>query len=191
MSKLELKSAFIIGKESTTLMKNFLTKQLEIRILREWQCCERDVIDVPAKEYERVLLEGQKYVVEQNLQAVCWINQYGEAIECGYLELAYAILRRQRKGNALWCLDKYLPDDVKEYLRKMSVALGVDVGHFYNETDRALCLAPQSLDYQEQLKLMKEFIVKEGTGPFSRIIPLTFTGKKQEKESFFLMKVKK
>lgn len=58
MSKLELKSAFIIGKESTTLMKNFLTKQLEIRILREWQCCERDVIDVPAKEYERVLLEG-------------------------------------------------------------------------------------------------------------------------------------
>lgn len=40
-------------------------------------------------------------------------------------------------------------------------------------------------------ELMKEFIVKEGTGPFSRIIPLTFTGKKQEKESFFLMKVKK
>lgn len=76
-----------------------------------------------------------------------------------------------------------------EDLQKMREALGVDVRHFYNTVDRALCFAPHSLDYDE--KLMKGFIVKEGTGPFSRIIPLTLTGEKLDKESFFLMKVKK
>lgn len=191
MSKLELKSAFIIGGDSTRLMKKFLTKDLQIEITREWKCADRNVIDVPRKDYERVLLEGQKYAVEENLSYVYWINQYNEAIRCGYLQLAYGILRRQRKGNPLWCLDKYLPEDIMEYLRKMRDALGTDVEHSYHDVDRALCFTIQSLDYQEQLKLMRDFIVKEGAGPFSRIIPLTYTGEKQEKESFFLMKMKR
>lgn len=191
MSKLELKSTFIIRGDSVRLIKKFLTNELQIECIREWKCAEGNVIDVPKEDYERALLEGQKYAVEENLSYVYWINQYNEAIRCGYLQLAYAILRRQRKGNPLWCLDKYLPEDVVEYLGKMRRTLGVEVEHSYHGEDRALCFTPQSLDYRELLKLMEDFIVKEGTGPFSRIIPLTFTGEKLEKESFFLLKTKK
>lgn len=191
MSKLELKPAFLVGIDDTRLMKDFLEKELKIEVVQERKYAVRNVLDVPKEDYKKALLEGQKYAALQNLSYVYWINQYNEAVRCGYLQLAYAILRRQRKGNPLWCIDKYLPEDIMEYLQKMREALGVDVEHSYHEADRALCFTPQSLDYKEQLKLMKEFIVREGTGPFSRIIPLTFTGEKQEKESFFLIKVKK
>lgn len=190
MSKLELKPAFLVGIDSTKLMKNFLKEEMKIEIVRDWPSVGRNVLDVPKEDYERVLLEGQKYALSKNI-FVHWINQYGEAVECGYLELAYAILRRRRKGTKLWCVDKFLPEDVMKYLTKMREFLGVDVKQSYNGIDRALCFMPQGLDYQKQLEAMKEFIIKEGTGPFARIIPMTFTGEVQKKESFSFIKVKK
>ncbi len=191
MSKLELKSAFIIGNpDSTKLMRNFLIKEMKIEIV-ERTYYSRDVIDVPQKDYEKALIEGREYVAKQQIQNVSWVNPYNVAIECGYLQLAYAILRRKRKGTPMWCLDKYLPEDILEYLKKMREYLGVNVQHSYHEGDRALCFAPQSLDYEKQLELMKNFVVNEGTGPFSRIIPVSHMGELQKDESFFLLKVKK
>jgi len=71
MSKLELKSAFIIGSsESAKLMKNFLTTEMKIEIIKEWSYCGRDVIDVPKNDYQRVLLEGQQYVLDRKLSYV-------------------------------------------------------------------------------------------------------------------------
>lgn len=191
MSKLELKSAFLVGIDSTKLMKDFLTKEMKIEVVKEWSYVGRKVIDVPKKDYERVLLEGQKYAISENISSVHWINQYNEAIECGYLQLAYAILRRKRKGDILWCLDKFLSDDVREYVTKMRESLEVDIKQSYCGADRALTLMLQGLDYPKQLAKMKEFIIREGTGPFARIIPMTLTGEVEKKESFSFIKLKK
>ena len=193
MSKLELKSTFMAGMDSKRLVRNFLTREMNVKIIHEWscsECCGYSVIDIPQEDYERVLPETQKYVVENNLPYVKWINQYNVALECGYVQLAYAILRRKRKGNVLWCANQYLPEDIYAYARKMEEALGVEVTQSYNETDRALCFASQSLDYKKQLELMKSFILQEGTGPFSRIMPVTYTGEVQKKESFTFLKIR-
>lgn len=191
MSKLELKSAFIIGSsESTKLMRNFLTTEMKIEIIQEWSYCGRDVIDVPKEDYERVLLEGQKYAIDKNLSYVSWLNHYNELVSCGYLQLAYAILNRNDEGYFHWCIDEYLPKDILEYLKKMRKALGVHVHQSYNRVDNALCLQPRSLDYQKQLELMNAFVEKEGIGPFDIIRPMTFTGKLQNEESFPI-KIKK
>lgn len=193
MSKLELKSTFMTGMDSKRLVRKFLTKEMNVKIIHEWpycECCGYSVIDIPQKDYERVLPEVQKYVVENNLPYVKWINQYNVALECGYVQLAYAILRRKRKGNVLWCANQYLPEDIYAYARKMEEALGVEVTQSYNETDRALCFASRSLDYKKQLELMKSFILQEGTGPFSRIMPVTYTGEVQKKESFTFLKIR-
>ncbi len=190
MSKLELKSAFIIGSsDSAKLMRNFLTQEMEIKAIKEWSYCGRDVIDVPKTDYEKVLLEGQKYVIDKNLSYVSWLNHYNELVSCGYLQLAYAMLD-PRKGDYSWCMDEYLPKDVLEYLKQMRKYLGVEVLQSYNRVDNALCFQPESLDYQKQLELMSAFISKEGIGPFSVIRPMTFTGELQ-KEERFPIKVKK
>jgi len=111
-------------------------------------------------------------------------------VSCGYLQLAYAILDRNDEGDMRWCIDEYLPTDILEYLKKVRKALGVNVHQSYNGADNALCLEPQSLDYQKQLALMSSFIEQEGTGPFDIIRPMSFTGELQSK-SKFPIKIKK
>lgn len=191
MSKLKLKSAFIIGSsESAKLMRNFITTEMKIETTKEWSYCGRDVIDVPKSDYERVLLEGQQYVLDRKLSYVSWLNHYNELVNCGYLQLAYAILNKNEEGDMSWCIDEYLPMDILEYLKRVRKALGVNVHQTYNSVDNALCLQPQSLDYQKQLELMSAFIEQEGTGPFQIIKPMTFTGQLQNEKSFPI-KVKK
>lgn len=192
MSKLELKSAFIGNIGEIDLVRDFLISEIKIEVIQEhfWQ--EREILLVPQDAYERALLEGRKYVAQKKFESVNWKNYYGQAENCRNLQLAVAILEG-RKIGLHWCLNQYLPKDVLEYLRQMRASLGIGVDQSYwnfGGINNGLCLEPRSFDYDRNFKLLNQFIEKEGTGPFTRIVPLAFTGEVQKEENF-PVKVKK
>jgi|GEM_PF-3209907 len=177
MSKIDLKSTFIFGcDKSAILTKSFVEKKMGVSPIRVWSYCGRDVLDVQKERYEEVLLEGQKFALENSLQSISWIDHYNEVGAVGYMKIAYAFLG-ERHGDTMWCVKECLPKDVLDYLKAMSDYLKTEVRQEYNASDNALLIEPKSLDYDEQFGLLNDYIAKEGNGPFEKIKQMTFTGK--------------
>lgn len=177
MSKIDLKSTFILGSDkSLILTKSFIEKRMEVSPIKIWSHCGRDVIDVNKERYEEVLLEGQKFALENNSESISWIDNYNQLGAVGYMKIAYAFLG-ERHGDSMWCVKECLPNDVLEYLKAMSEYLKTEIRQEYNAYDNALSIEPKSLNYAEQFELLNEYIAKEGNGPFEKIKQMTFTGK--------------
>ena len=177
MNKINFKSAFIFGSNSSSVLtRDFIEKKLNVSPIKVWSYCGRDVLDVPTERYEEVILEGQKFALENKLESTSWIDHYKELGSVGYIKLAYAFLG-ERQGDFIWCIKDYMPKDVLEYLKAMSKYLKTEVHQEYNQSDNALLIQPKSLNYDEQFELINEYIAKEGNGPFVKIKQMTFTGK--------------
>ena len=188
MSRIDFKSTFIFkSNDSAVLTKDFVEKKLNVSPIKIWSYRNRIVLDVPKERYEQVLLESQKYALENKLESISWIDHYKVLGSVGYMKLAYAFLG-ERQGDFIWCIKDYMPKDVLEYLKAMSKYLKTEVHQEYNQSDNALLIQPKSLNYDEQFELINEYIAKEGNGPFEKIKQMTFTGKLLNDQTYPILK---
>ena len=183
----KMKNTFLFNEyETPKKMLEFIRNDLGIEEADIWNYIGYDVISVPPKEYERVLIEGKKYARDNDL-GMWWVDHYNlRRSPIASVDIAYGMLPRapipgEEKHDysfrGFWSEDKSTPPYLLDYLNEMKAYLKIEkLFRTYNHADKALTLTPLSLDYEEQLGLIKEFIYKNGYGPFNKIYPLKVTG---------------
>ena len=188
-TNIKMKNVFFMGDdEPRETMLEYIQDLMGISEA-DWFCYGgRYVIKVPAEKYEEVLRAGKEFAVETGLiNRVSWVDHYDEVrYPISSCDIAYEFLpetllpkeeEHQFKTRELWCSDMYTPPYLLEYFDTMKNFLDVDsINRHYKFSENALIIAPNSLDYEEQMKKFKQFVEKYGCGPFDRIHPLTFTG---------------
>lgn len=183
----DMKSAFIFGSEDSLIStRDYIENSLGVltriwaidleRLPKRFVPNAKGILLVSFENYENVLLEGQKFILEEQIDSTYWLDHYNEQGDIGYMRMAYALLGK-REGDSMWCETKKLPKDILEYLKLMSKYLKTEVQQLYNMRDNALLIQSKSLAYDEQTELLNEFIKQEGVGPFEKIKKMTFTGK--------------
>lgn len=183
MSKLKLKNAFVFeDRQSLKLMKNYITKAIKVDVITGiYGSGEnlRDSLAVSEKDYERVIEEGQKFAMLNELKDVEWINYYDQTVELFALQIAAAVKNPERSWKK-----------VIDYLRKIQESIGVvDIWHdSFGGNPNAISINTLGTDYERQIEALQKFIQKEGVGPFEEITMLSSTGKILEKS---FAKVKK
>ena len=155
------------------------------------------VIEVASQEYERALLEGKKYAIQEDF-GMFWIDQYNvRRSPIGSVDIGLGILpgtrlpgetKKAYHNRIMMSIDEYTPKIVLDYFKAMEKYLGVEVFRSYDTGDDAIIISPSGIDHEKYSDLLQEFVREYGTGPFDMIYPLTFTGKLVEEP---LQKVKK
>lgn len=184
----EFKKVFISDDRiSFRLLCDYITNDLGFLPIR-WQLKDKEhTLFVPENCYEQLLVEGQKFVVEKQLPLISWLDYYDMPGKCGNLKLAQASLGTIT-SNKSWDDMENLPKDVLKYLKYMSEYLKTKISSKYNYNDNVIHIESESLNYDEQNLLLKDFISKEGCWPFESINLKSISGEKLEKQNSVLMK---
>lgn len=197
----DYKAAFFIDSDKEfNLIDSFIKYGMQINSLNG-VFCGRDVIYVPSEEYERVLLYGKKFITSNNFDNTRWVNYYDEVRNCYYIDIAYAIVNpfdSEVKAKMDYVRDfmygvsdDSTPKELFSYFKDMSNYLKVErIARNRNRIDNALLLQPLSNDYERMYKLTRDFIEKEGYGPFKTIYPVSFDGEVKKEEYPILAKRK-
>ena len=183
----KMKSTFLFNEHETPeKMLEFIRNDLGVTEADIWNYIGYDIIIVPYQDYEHVLIEGKKYARQKNW-GMWWVDHYNDRRgPVASIDIAYGLLPKNPipgeekvdySYRRFWFDDKYTPPYLQAYLNEMKDYLKVEkLFRDYHYADDALTLAPLSLDYEEILELMKEFINEYGYGPFRKIHPKTITG---------------
>lgn len=195
----DMKDVFLFndGHETSDKMLDYIKSTLGVEEAGKWNFIGYDVVSVDPSEYERVLKEGKEYAVKNNL-GIWWVDHYNDRRSpIASIDLAYGVLpatllpgeeKKEYSYREFWRDDKFTPPYLLEYFRVMKEFLKVDkIYRTYSCANSAITISPLSLDYENQMKLMEEFVEKYGYGPFETIYPLRFTGELVKEP----MKVKK
>lgn len=180
MEHVEMKSAFLSSPRSLYLLKNFIVHEMGIKFCEVWSHQGQSGIDVSMTDYERVITEGRKFVVQNHLKFVYWINYYNQLVSSWRLQLA--LVQINRKQNSF--------KDIEGYLQILKQALQTEVFCSTNQYNRTLCIESKEWDYDRQHTLLCNCLKSEGLGPFSNVSLLTTIGKPIE-EATELVKIKK
>lgn len=197
----DMKDVFLFREHETAdKMLKYIKEELKVKDADKWNYIGYDIISVPHKEYERVLLEGKKYAISKDY-GMYWLDYYNfrrgpiASIDLGYAKLPEDRLEDEdgRYDRYFWDDDNYTPKSVVSYFSQMHKHFGPEIKKInreYHRGDNAIqiTLVTGNIDYEKYRKLLGEFILECGYGPFEEIHPLTFTGE-YEKEAF--QKVKK
>lgn len=186
-------------RETAEKMLEFIQKTLNITDSGCWNFIGKEIICVDPKEYERVLLEAKKYAISKDY-GMSWINAYNECRDpIASLDIGLGILPKEllegEKENTdrhIWMDEDDRPMVLKNYLDLMKEYLGEEIIRMkvdYRGADNALrfAIVTKEIDHEKYKKLLAEFIMEHGYGPFEVIHPLTSTGK-FVKEPFSLQK---
>ena len=182
----DMKDTFLANThESAEIMLDFIRNDLKIDDSYIWNYIGYDVVSVNPKEYEHVLKEGKKFACKEDF-GLWWINHYNERrgpiVSC---DIGYCFIQQEpiegevndKKERIFWIDDDYTPKCIVEYLKDLKDYLKVkELNRDYSSADRALRITPLSLDYEAQSALFKEFVTKNGYGPFETIHTINFDG---------------
>lgn len=184
-----MKDVFLSGSKKDMLyMLDHLKTECDISEADYWNYIGYYVIHVPKEQYEYALREGKKFATEEDF-GMYWLDHYNVrrspicSSDVGYALLPHKPIKGETEKSLmasryLWSEDEYTPTVLKEYYKAMKEYLMVEkIYRTYNSGDDALILAPQSIDYEEQVKLFRKFVKEHGYDPFDDIHTLSFTGK--------------
>lgn len=191
--------------EIANKMLKFIQNDLGIKESGRWNFIGYEVISVDPKEYERVLLEGRKYAIE-NDWGMHWVNCDNERRgPIASMDIGYGIITRKPFENEKDVYDRFFweyyeedrPQVVREYLDLMKDHLGEQIIRLdityrrHDDENDAFIIKPvtNDIDYEKYKNLLANYISEYGYGPFEEIKPMTFTGKIVE-EPFQLKKTK-
>ena len=199
MDSNNMKGVFLsIDSDIAKKMVNYL-QSIGIKNAYYYDFIGKKIVDVPFEQYEFALEEGRKYACRENL-GIKWINVYSEGRSpIASTDIGFGILpQKYIDGESIdqccnrisWFDDSFTPSSLLEYFDNMKKKLGVEriyrSCHNYYDYD-GLRFSSSSINHDEQNQLLKEFIYENGYGPFTKIYPLTTTGKFVE-EPFQLTK---
>lgn len=148
---------------------------------------KEDYFIVVLKEnYKKAVVLGNQYITKNNIHDMFWIDPYGKPIKCGYLNVCYMQFPDDRKGNALWGIDDYLPKDIYHYLKEFKQCFGVGdfvfQEYFSNDYENGFHITVRGMDYNKYMNDIVKFIRFHGFGPFSSIVPMTQYGAFMEED---------
>lgn len=143
-------------------------KKVLIATLRDGFSC----LLVSNEMYEDVIVLGNKYIEEENIKNILWLDECGAIKKCGYFDIALLELPESRIGNYMWAIESKLPKDISNYINKMKEFLGISVVVEYYNDCNSICLSIKNLEQEVYREVLELFVKKEGVGPFERIIPM-------------------
>ena len=184
------KGVFITPEEPiANTMLSYIRNGLDIKDAYKYYYCGRAVINVPSKDYEEILRKGKKFACESgvDLNWLSWLDFQDRlrhpvsSVDIGYGFFPKKLIPGEEKkkyaNRYLWAEDTYTPPYLIDYFEAMKDYLNVDkIYREYNQSENAMTISPNSLDYEKQMELFDGFIEKYGYGPFETIKPLSFTG---------------
>ena len=183
----DMKPAYMFaGQDNASIMLDFIKDRMGVEDADWSTYCGRYVIYVDPKKYKKIITIGRTMAARNNWKDICWLDEYGiirSAI--GTCDVAYAYLPKgEVEGEELcgfrkaWGYDdKQTPKILLDYFKSMADYLQVPLIREYNTADNAITLSPRDTDYEYQEEMIRQFIEKNGYGPFESIYPLTTTGK--------------
>lgn len=166
------------NKENFLKLFNYIYNDLDIK--EATKVIENGIYSliVSDKNYKNVLINGCKFAYENNMNDVFWVDSYNSLEKVGYLQIAYMVMDKNVKGNIMWGLDKYLPKDIKNYLKQLENYLRVSLFRTCVDDGENYCfvIVVKGSDYEEYINKLDYFVNEYGIGPFIEIIPLDESG---------------
>ena len=190
MSLDDMKDTFLFndGHETSQKMLDYIQNVLGITESGRWNYMGYDVVSVDPEEYERVLLEGRKYAIENDL-GMWWIDCNNTrrapiaSMDIGFGILPETLLEGEPVGNDrhIWDIPDANPPIIVDYFAKMQEYFGKEIirvdKKYWSDNGMTITPVTKDIDFEKYQNLLAEFIIEHGTGPFTEIHPLTFTGK--------------
>ena len=184
-----MKDVFIFSNSDSSkeanIMLNYIKNTLNIDEVYLWNLIGDNVISVPFKDYEYVLVNARKYAIKKAI-SMQWLDYYNVAQSISEVNIGFGILSNDVLPNE--CKKKYskknfdgIDDTTKncllKYFDEMKKYLEVDkISREYYPSNKGILFSTPNLDHEKQYKLLNEFIKNYGYGPFEEIHPLTITG---------------
>ena len=203
MSVDDMKDTFMCGyPENTQKMLAFIQGKLGIKDYAIWNYIGYYVVSVDPKEYEHVLVEGKKFAYQEDL-GMYWLNNYNvRRSPIASYDIGFAILPKKlipgeneegKSNRSFWETDyeNRTPQVILDYFENMREYLKVQkiFRTFTSSDEDGLIITPLSIYYNTEMELLKEFVGKNGYGPFKEIRPMSITGEIQ-KEPIPILKMK-
>ena len=192
---IKMKDTFLsTDKETALKMLNYL-QSIGMDYAELYDFIGYKVIEVPEEEYVNALEKGRQFARNEDF-GISWISCYGErrspisSTDIGFCVLPQLFIKGESVDNYndrfLWSDDQYTPRPLVEYLDDMKNYLGVDEilrsHHRFREFPyEGLRLSSLSINHEEQVRLLEEFVTKYGLGPFTEIHSMTTTGEYNKK----------
>lgn len=196
----DMKDVFLFSKTygQVDKMLYFIQTVLEVKTSAKRDLIDYYVICVDPNEYERVLLEGRKFAIENNY-GILWIDCYGNAhAPIASMNIGVALLpevlidgETYEDDRNDWHIDGKTPASIIEYFSKLKEYLGseiIRIDREYSGNAIIIKLVTIDLDFKKYENLLAQFVIETGNGPFTGICPLTFTGEFVE-EPFKVRKI--
>jgi hypothetical protein len=130
--------------------------------------------------YKKAVINGHRFIVDNNIKDVFWCDYSYSLVKCGSLKTCLLTLPDKRRGSVLWGIDDKLPKDIYTYLRSFKKYVGgndlVFQEYYSCEDEKGFIIYINGMDYNKYMKNMVSFVRKYGLGPFTGVIPMTEYG---------------
>ena len=133
-------------------------------------------IAVDKEKYKFVISEGIKFLNQNNIKDIVWIDVCGYLKKCNTFDIAEMQVPMERNVKTLWGINSKMPKDIKLYLNSLDKYLGIETIKECDETTNCIYLSVFNDNYNDYSQKLTEFVNKNGIGPFEGFIPLTKYG---------------
>lgn len=166
--EVKLTSAFTTSKEkSYRLLRDFFTYDMNIKKIEIWDCDDKLILAVPEKKYNKCIIQGQKFILENNIKDIFWLDHYASAIECGYLQIACGYIDLLNNKQ----------DSINQYINNLRDYTNTNIKSIPNNNDNYIKLLLETLDYNNAQFIFQNFIDENLFGPFINIKKVAIDGK--------------
>jgi len=168
-----------VDKNNINMLIDYLIDIVNIKYTLSMEVSDKlYLVIVPKKDYKKSILYGKKFINDNNINNIFWVDPYGCLVKKDELNICYMKLPSNKKGNKMWGIDKHLPRDIYYYLKGLESYLGTNIYQEYisNEEESGLIVTVKGDDYKKYMNDLKNYIILNGIGVFTSIEPMTEYG---------------
>jgi hypothetical protein len=187
MDKQDMQDVFMLETKTKDEVLRYIQDVLKIEA-DSYKYIGKEVICVDPSQYIEVLKRCKEFILNNKIKDVNWLDYKGRAYPALSSIIAYASLPKHKivgenkpgfTDRLLWSFDEYTPRYLMEYLEAMKEYLKVEqIIRDYIDYQNEMIISSLSIEHKEQMKLIGEFIKEYGYGPFDKIYPSSYIGKK-------------